>query len=466
MKQGRVQNLPYSLIELNDMKNKVMVIEDDEIMRVTLEDSLKANGYAVRSFEKGSDGESAFKEDEYSLVITDVRLPDMTGLDVMKMIKAHDEKIPVIIMTAFGTIRDAVEAMKLGAFDYITKPFSLDEFNLIVERALEVRTLRDENIRLRRDLSDLYSYPSIIGDSDEIKKVFELIEKVSQTDSTVLIYGESGTGKEMVASTIHYQSERRNRPLIKVNCAAFPENLVESELFGYEKGAFTGAVQRKPGRFDRADKGTIFLDEIGDLPLNVQIKMLRVLQDGSFERLGGTEALNVDVRIIAATNKKLEEYVKTGEFREDLYYRLNVIPVYMPALRERKDDIPLLVDHFLDTYNCRFGKRIKLESEVITDLMEYNYPGNVRELENIIERCVTLSSDSSSFQENLPSHILIKNKDKPAETSLAYVAADAEKEHILKVLKSTRGNRTKAAEILGISRKTLWERLKSYDIAL
>ncbi len=448
------------------MKNKVMVIEDDEIMRVTLEDSLKANGYAVRSFEKGSDGKSAFNEDEFSLVITDVRLPDMTGLDVMKVIKENDEKIPVIIMTAFGTIKDAVEAMKLGAFDYITKPFSLDEFNLIVERALEVRTLRDENIRLRRDLSDLYSYPSIIGESDEIKKVFELIEKVSQTDSTVLIYGESGTGKEMVASTIHYQSKRRNRPLIKVNCAAFPENLVESELFGYEKGAFTGAAQRKPGRFERADKGTIFLDEIGDLPSNVQIKLLRVLQDGSFERLGGTEALKVDVRVITATNCNLEEAVKKGEFREDLYYRLNVIPVYMPALRERKDDIPLLVDHFLDTYNCRFGKRIKLESEVITDLMEYNYPGNVRELENIIERCVALSSDSSSFRENLPSHILIKNKDRAAETSLSHVAADAEKEHILKVLKSTKGNKTKAAEILGISRKTLWERLKSYDLAL
>ncbi len=221
MKQGRVQNLPYSLIGLNDMKNKVMVIEDDEIMRVTLEDSLKANGYAVRSFEKGSDGKSAFNEDEFSLVITDVRLPDMTGLDVMKVIKENDEKIPVIIMTAFGTIKDAVEAMKLGAFDYITKPFSLDEFNLIVERALEVRMLKDENIRLRRDLSDLYSYPSIIGDSDEIKKVFELIEKVSQTDSTILVYGGSGTGKELVASTIHYQSKRRNRPLIKVNCAAF-----------------------------------------------------------------------------------------------------------------------------------------------------------------------------------------------------------------------------------------------------
>ncbi len=447
------------------MKNRILVIEDDEIMRITIEDSLKANGYEVRSYEKGSDGVSTFKEDEYSLVITDVRLPDMTGLDVMKMIKAHDEKIPVIIMTAFGTIKDAVEAMKLGAIDYITKPFSLDEFNLIVERALEVRTLRDDNIRLRRDLSDLYSYPNIIGESEEIKKVFELIEKISQTDSTVLIYGESGTGKELVASTIHYQSNRKNRPLIKVNCAAFPENLVESELFGYEKGAFTGAAQRKPGRFERADNGTIFLDEIGDLPSNVQIKLLRVLQDGSFERLGGTDALNVDVRIITATNKKLEEYVKRGEFREDLYYRLNVIPLYMPALRERRDDIPLLIDHFMDTYNCRFGKKIRLESEAIMDLMNYDYPGNVRELENIIERCVALSSDSSTFQENIPPHILKKNKDKPEDTSLSNVAADAEKEHILKVLKSTKGNRTKAAEILGISRKTLWEKVKNYDLA-
>ena len=465
MKKGKVLNLFCNFIRINDMKHKIMIIEDDEIMRVTVEDSLKANGYAVRSFEKGSYGESAFKEDEYSLIITDLRLPDMSGLDVLKMIKVHDEKIPVIIMTAYGTIKDAVEAMKLGAFDYITKPFSLDELNLIIERALEVKTLRDENIRLRRDLSDLYSYQNIIGDSDEINKIFELAEKISETDSTVLIYGESGTGKELVASNIHYQSKRRNRPLIKVNCAAFPENLVESELFGYEKGAFTGAARRKPGRFERADKGTIFLDEIGDLPSNVQIKLLRVLQDGSFERLGGTEDLNVDVRIIAATNQKLEECVKKGDFREDLYYRLNVIPVNMPALRERRDDIPLLIDHFLDTYNCRFGKRIRLESEAIRDLMDYHYPGNVRELENIIERCVALSSDSSTFRANIPPHILEKNKDKPAETSLSNVAADAEKEHILKVLKSTRGNRTRAAEILGISRKTLWEKVKTYDIA-
>jgi two-component system response regulator AtoC len=448
------------------MKNKVMIIEDDEIMRITLEDSLKANGYEVHSFEKGSDGKSAFHEDNFSVVITDVRLPDMTGLDVMKMIKENDGKTPVIIMTAFGTIKDAVEAMKIGAFDYITKPFSLDEFNLIVERALEVRTLREDNIRLRRDLSDYYSSPIIIGESAEIEKVFEFVGKVSQTDSTVLISGESGTGKELVASTIHYQSKRRNKPLIKVNCAAFPENLVESELFGYEKGAFTGAAQRKPGRFERADKGTIFLDEIGDLPTSVQIKLLRVLQDGSFERLGGTEALHVDVRVITATNKDLEEYVKRGEFREDLYYRLNVIPISIPALRERKEDIPVLIDHFLDIYNCRFGKKISMVSEDIGDLINYDYPGNVRELENIIERCVALSTDTSTFRENLPPHVLNRQKDKSAETSLSSIAAEAEKEHILKVLKSTKGNRTKAAEILGISRKTLWEKVKSYNIEL
>jgi DNA-binding NtrC family response regulator len=448
------------------MKNKVLIIEDDEIMRVTLEDSLKANDYEVRSFEKGSDGQIAFYDDNFSLVITDVRLPDMTGLDIMKMIKENDGKIPVIIMTAFGTIKDAVEAMKLGAYDYITKPFSLDEFNMIVERAFEVKTLREDNIRLRRDLSSCYSSPNIIGESAEIEKVFEFVGKVSQTDSTVLISGESGTGKELVASTIHYQSKRRNRPLIKVNCAAFPDNLVESELFGYEKGAFTGAAKRKPGRFERADKGTIFLDEVGDLPSTVQIKLLRVLQDGSFERLGGTDALKVDVRVVAATNKKLEEAVKRGEFREDLYYRLNVIPISVPALRERRDDIPLLIGHFLDIYNRRFGKRIILKSEAVTDLMGYDFPGNVRELENIIERCVALSTDTSTFQENLPSHILKKQKDKPAEATLSDVSAYAEKEHILKVLKSTKGNRTKSAEILGISRKTLWEKVKSYNIEL
>jgi two-component system response regulator AtoC len=446
------------------MKHKLLVIEDDEIVRVTLEDSLKANGYVVQVYENGADGLAAYKDDEFSLVITDVRLPDMTGLDIMKTIKEKDERVPVIVMTAFGTIKDAVEAMKLGAFDYITKPFSLDEFNLIVNRALEIKALKEENIRLRRDLSDCYNYPNIIGESSAIEKVFELIGKVSQTDSTVLIYGESGTGKELIASTIHYQSIRSKKPLIKVNCAAFPENLVESELFGYEKGAFTGAAQRKPGRFERADTGTLFLDEIGDLPSTVQIKLLRVLQDGSYERLGGTEALNVDVRVIAATNKNLEEQVKKGEFREDLYYRLNVIPVYMPALRERREDIPVLVDHFLDIYNCRFVKKVKLNSDVIEDLMVYDFPGNVRELENIIERCVALSEDNTVTLDYLPSHIAREKKTLTPMVTLTDVAAEAEKAHIIKTIKSTMGNKTRAAAILGISRKTLWEKVKNYHI--
>jgi two-component system response regulator AtoC len=446
------------------MNHRLLIIEDEEIMRVTVKDSLEANGYEVQACENGSDGVNAFKEDAFSMVITDIRLPDMSGIDILKIIKEKDKSIPVITMTAFGTIKDAVEAMKLGAFDYITKPFSLDEFNLIVSRALEVKALKEENIRLRKDISACYGSSNIIGESAEIEKIFALIEKISQTDSTVLVFGESGTGKELVASTIHYQSKRRDKPLIRVNCAAFPENLVESELFGYEKGAFTGAAQRKPGRFERADKGTIFLDEIGDLPAPVQIKLLRILQDGSFERLGGTESLNVDVRVITATNRKLWEDVKGGRFREDLYYRLNVIPVYMPALKERREDIPLLIDHFLDIYNCRFGKQVKMNSEAITVLMDYDFPGNVRELENIIERCVALSANDVVTQSDLPLHIAKYKGHQSSMVTLTDVASEAEKEHIIKILKSTKGNKTKAAETLGISRKTLWEKVKAYQI--
>jgi two-component system response regulator AtoC len=446
------------------MKQKVLIIEDDNIMRVTLEDSLKTHGYVAHAFEKGIDGIDAFKEDEYSLVVTDVRLPEVEGLDILKMIKEIDESVPVIIITAFGTIKDAVEAMKLGAFDYLTKPFSLEEFILIVKRALEVKQLREENIRLRRDLSDCYKYPTIIGESLEMNKIYGLIGKVSQTDSTILISGENGTGKELIASTIHYHSKRKNKPLIRVNCAAFPENLVESELFGYEKGAFTGAAQRKPGRFERADKGTIFLDEIGDLPASVQIKILRVLQDGSFERLGGTEALNVDVRVIVATNRNLEEDVKKGRFREDLYYRLNVIPVHMPALRDRREDIPLLIEHFMNIYNCRFGKRVSLNSDAIRALMDYDFPGNVRELGNIIERCIALSTEETITHDDLPPHIQKIRKNQPSLNTLSKVAATAERAHIMKILRSTRGNKTKAAEILGITRKTLWEKVKNYSI--
>jgi two-component system response regulator AtoC len=446
------------------MRHKVLIVEDDKIMRVSLEDSLKANGYAVIGYEKGVDGVNAFKEGGFSLVITDVRLPDMRGLDILKLVKENDAETPVIVITGFGTIKDAVEAMKIGAFDYITKPFSLEEFILIAERALEVKQLKEENVRLRKDLSERYNFPNIIGESDEMGKVYDLIEKVARTDSTVLILGENGTGKELVASTIHYQSERKSGPLIKVNCAALPENLIESELFGYEKGAFTGALKRKPGRFERADKGTIFLDEIGDLPSSVQVKLLRVLQDGSFERLGGTETLFLDVRVIAASNKDIEEDVKEGRFREDLYYRLNVIPVHIPPLRERREDIPLLLDHFLEIYNCRCGRNITLSSDAIMALMDYEFPGNVRELENIAERCITLSTDDTITRDDLPLHI-VKGQEVPyREVTLSGVAAEAERDHIIKILRSTKGNKTKASEILGISRKTLWEKVKAYSI--
>jgi two-component system response regulator AtoC len=446
------------------MKYRLLIIEDDEIMRVTLEDSLKATGYDVYTYETGIDGINAMKQDEFSLVITDVRLPDITGLDILEMIRGVNKVIPVIMMTAFGTIKDAVKAMKLGAFDYITKPFSLEEFHLIVKRALEVKELREDNIRLRRDLSECYSFPNIIGESAEMEKIYELIEKVIKTDSTILILGENGTGKELIASTIHYQGLRKQGPLIKVNCAALPENLVESELFGYEKGAFTGAEQRKLGRFERADRGTIFLDEIGDLPASVQIKLLRVLQDGSFERLGGTETLHVNARVIAATNRNLHDEVKEGRFREDLYYRLNVIPVLMPALRERRGDIPLLLDHYLQIYNDRFGKRIVFSADVVRALMNYDFPGNVRELENIVERCVSLSTEDTITRDALPGYIVKEQLCQPSRIKLSEVAAEAEKAHIVAILKSTKGNKTRTAEILGISRKNLWEKLKAYRI--
>jgi DNA-binding NtrC family response regulator len=445
------------------MKHNLLIIEDDKIMRVTLTDYLRSKGHEVVACPLGKDGITVFRKEEFSLVISDVMLPDMNGLDILKKIKEKDPNAVVLIITAYGTIKDAVEALKLGAFDYITKPFALEEFNLIINRALEVKELRDENIRLKKNLSECFSFPNIIGDSPEMNNVYDLIGKVSKIDSTVFILGESGTGKELVATTIHYQSDRRKGPFIKVNCAALPENLIESELFGVEKGAFTGADRRKAGRFERADKGTIFLDEIGDLSAGVQTKLLRVLQDGSFERVGGTKTLKVDARVITATNKNIEEEVQEGGFREDLYYRLNVIPIRMPALRERKEDISPLIDSFLANYNCAFGKKVSLSSEAITALFDYDYPGNVRELKNILERLVGLASTEVVSIDSLPEHVAKQQGKMTATVSLAEVAAEAEKVHIMKTLKSAKGNKTRTAELLGISRKTLWEKIKSFD---
>ena len=444
------------------MKETVLLIEDEKIMRVTLEDALRGAGYEVMSFDAGGPALQAMKGDSFDVAVTDVRLPDMDGFDIVREI-TKTKDAPVIVMTAYGTIKDAVEAMKLGAFDYITKPFALDEFLLLIERALEIKRLKEENIRLKQDLNKCYRGPNIIGESAEMKRVFSLIEKVSASDSTVLILGESGTGKELIATTIHYQSKRRDKPLIKVNCAALPEGLIESELFGHEKGAFTGAVRRKPGRFELAHCGTIFLDEIGDLPLSTQSKILRVIQERQFERIGGTVTLNTDVRIIAATNKDLEKEVKAGRFREDLYYRLNVIPINLPPLRERREDIPNLIEFFMDKYRNKLSKNVRFSKGSVEMLLAYDYPGNVRELENIIERCVTLSVSRVIDKDELPSFIATGEK-KTKSLFLSDIAADAEKGHIIRVLKTTQGNKTRAAEMLGISRKTLWDKMNVYGI--
>jgi two-component system response regulator AtoC len=437
------------------MKPRIMIIEDDEIMRVTVEDSLKADGYETCAFDNGREGIEAFEKNEFSLVITDVRLPDMTGIDVLRVSKEINKDIPVLVMTGFGTIKDAVDAMKLGAFDYLTKPFSLEEFALIVKKIIEVKKHRDKDTMLKLEMPLCHGCAQIVGNSDEVQKIFKLIQKIARTDSTVLVLGENGTGKELVSTSIHCSSHRKKEPLIKINCSAIPENLIESELFGYEPGAFTGATRRKPGRFELADKGSIFLDEIGDLPASSQVKLLGVLQDGAFERLGGTNTINVDVRIIAATNRDLWAEVKAGRFREDLFYRLNVIPVTMPPLRARREDIP---------FNKSFGRSAVMSSDALRALMEYDYPGNVRELENIVERCIALSSDDTLTENTLPSYIMKHKKEVAYSTILAEVAAEAERSHIMKILKSTRSNKTKAAEILGISRKTLWEKMKTYEI--
>jgi len=442
----------------------ILVIEDEKIMRVTLADALKAEGHSVYAVSDGAQGMIALKEGEFSLVISDVRLPDISGIAILKQVKQEDPAIQVIMITGYGKIENAVEAMRLGAFDYITKPFALDEMLLTVQRALDVRNITAENIRLKKELSRHLHLPNIVGESKAMQQVFTLLDKVCRTDSTVLILGESGTGKELVASTIHYQSARKNGPLIKVNCAALPENLIESELFGYEKGAFTGTAGTKPGRFEMADKGTIFLDEIGDLPLLTQTKLLRVLEERNFERLGGTRNIDVDVRIIAATNKELEKEMKKGMFREDLFYRLNVIPIEMPPLRRRQEDIPHLIEKFGRQFNDRFGSDVVFDPGAVAELCRYPFPGNVRELINIVERCVALVGSGTVYKKDLPPHVRRMKEGKTMVYPLSEVVADAEKAHISRILKITRGNRTQAAEILGISRKTLWEKMNNLEI--
>jgi len=440
----------------------ILIIEDEKIMRITLEDFLKSKDFEVYATDRGLEGIEIFKREEIDCVITDVRLPDIDGLSVLKEVKNTKPHVPVIIITAFGTIQMAVSAMKMGAFDYITKPFSLDEFLLVIDRAIEIKSIKEENINLKRKLDNIISQHYLIGESRQIKEIYEIACRIADLDSSVLITGETGTGKELVANIIHYGGKRKDKPFIKINCSAIPGELIESELFGYERGAFTGATSRKIGKFELANGGTIFLDEIGDFPLPLQPKLLRVLQDKVIERIGGLKGIQVDVRIISATNKNLLDEVKKGSFREDLYYRLSVIPISVPPLRERKEDIPYLVEHFVKKYTSRFGKEVKISKELISRLMDYNFPGNVRELENLIERLIALSDDKGEIKLQMLD-IFLRSDKREQETGIMPLEEyinKMEKDYIRKVIALCDGNKTKAAELLGISRKNLWEKMK------
>lgn len=445
-------------------KKKILVIDDDSLMRDFLTETITRMDYDVTAAPNGEMGIKRFKEDEFELVITDLRMPDISGMDVLKRIKAVQPETAVVMMTAYGTIDNAVEAMKQGAFDYITKPFSADAIELTVKKVFKYLNIKQERDNFKKELDGIYGFGQIVGKSTKMKKTFEILESVAKSSATVFIQGPSGTGKELVARAIHYNSPRAGKPFIKTNCAALPEGLTESELFGHEKGAFTGAIKMRKGRFEAADGGTLLLDEVSEMSSGLQAKMLRVLQEKEFERVGDHTSISVDVRIIATTNCDIKEAIKNGRFREDLYYRLNVIPIILPPLRERKKDIPLLVDHFINKYNAEHDRNIQgVTDDAMELLMRLDWPGNVRELENRIERAVIMSK--SNILE--PKHFVFEDDDfdffkqyESDDTNLTLY--EMEKHLIFKTLRQHDNNRTKTAESLGISVRTLRNKLNEY----
>ncbi|EHQ87737.1 sigma-54-dependent transcriptional regulator [Desulfosporosinus youngiae] len=445
---------------------RILVIDDEERMCWALERALSNEGYQVVTATKGLQGIEMALETEPSTVILDLKMPDIDGIEVLKRLKGINPKIPVIMITAHGTIETAIEAMKIGASDYITKPFKLDELKVQVKQALHLGNLENEVNYLRLELGKKYG--KMIGQSEAMKEVALLIQQVAKTNATVLITGESGTGKEVAAVEIHKASNRAHMPFVAVNCAALPEQLLESELFGHEKGAFTGATNKKKGRFELADKGTILLDEIGDMPINMQVKLLRVLQERCFERVGGTETIQIDVRVIATTNTELSTAISKGTFREDLYYRLNVMQINMPPLRLRKDDIPLLVNHFLGKFDPSRTKKISPEAMKI--LTCYDWPGNIRELQNAIERPLIVCQSNEIQPVHLPKELLESTK----QTSdliinlpeAGFSLEELEKRLIIKALEKHNYNQTKTAKYLGISRPTLLYRINKHGLKL
>jgi len=477
---------------------KVLVIEDDETVRDVLRTFLVEKGFTVTLAESGETGLDSLRSGKFDLLLTDLVMPGVTGMDVLREVIGSKINVPVIVMTAFGTVQTAVEAMRHGAFDYITKPFNLDELMIVIDKALSVSKLQKENVMLKLQLKKRYNFKGLIGDSPRMHAVYEMIEKIADTDSTVLITGESGTGKELIAKTIHYNnSSRAGGPFVPLNCAAIPKDLLESELFGHEKGAFTGAINTRLGRFELAQGGTLFLDEVGELDPSLQVKLLRILQEREFERVGGMKTIKVDVRILAATNRDLEQATREGKFREDLFYRLNVIPLHLPPLRSRVEDMDLMTAHFIEEFSRKRKREpFTFSPEAMQCLLQYRWPGNVRELENLIERLTILVSGKVVNMSDLPEkfhQLTFVDLERTVGTSpparpstpgaspaspqqnaeigengidLNEMVSSMERNMIMKALERAGGVRSRAAQLLGLNRTTLLEKMKKMGIEM
>jgi len=452
---------------------RILIVEDDLNTLSGLVEIIKDEGYDVVGVESGKKALRLLEREQFDLMLTDLRMPDIDGLELYEKSRSYNADMKAVVMTAFSSVKEAVEAMKKGVYEYLTKPLNLDELFLTIKKAVQEKQILEENIQLRDQLKSSYRFENIIGNSKSVREIYRIISKVAQTQSTVFIRGESGVGKELVARAIHYNSPRANRSLVEISCASLPETLLESELFGFEKGAFTGAVARKTGRFELADGGTIFLDEIGDISESVQTKLLRVLQEKELTRLGGTTAIKVNVRVIAATNRNLEKALTEGSFREDLYYRLNVIPVFIPPLRDRKEDIPLLIEYFIKKFCQQNNKPMMKFSQKALDLcMNYDWPGNVRELENAIENAVVLGEGDVILPEFLPLNMYsFKNKpidrylfDKIEDEAYRKKMEYAERIIIKDAIAKASGNKSIAAKNLKISLRTMRYKIKKYNL--
>ncbi|GIL17743.1 MAG: acetoacetate metabolism regulatory protein AtoC [Oligoflexia bacterium] len=457
------------------MKPRILVVDDEESIREFLEIMLKKEGYEVTCAEDGAKAKDILAKKTFDMVISDLQMPNVTGLELLKHVKESYPGLVFMMITAFGTTENAVEAMKMGAYDYLTKPFKIDEVRINIQNALRAQNLEVENRVLKKELTKEYSFQNLVGNSETMHRIYDLIKRVSTAPTNVLVTGESGTGKEVVAKAIHYNGPLKDKPFVTINCGAIPEQLMESEMFGHKKGAFTSAVADKPGLFEVADGGTLFLDEVGELPITIQVKLLRAIQERVIRRVGATDDIKVDVRIIAATNRDLEQMVKEGTFRQDLFYRLNVINIRTPSLRERKDDIPLLANHFLKKYTDRLNKNVtSISVEAMETLKKYDYPGNVRELENIIERTVALEAGSTILPESLPPFVNTPSGRKMASSNEIEIGPDGveldkvigqiEKELIVKAIHAAGGVKKRAAKLLHITFRSMRYRVEKYNL--